>query len=165
MRSQPDQDDTELVEIHMLKLPVPLWAKAQEHGDELIREFALIAEQLRGEGAHGDVPVRLTELVAAVTSRYGNVSAEQEARLADAARRGVPEMEDLVFPGVPTHAAEAAVQLRAILDDADDYCRAGQHLLTLATPPELVRFRNWYLDEFVRQSAGAPPTPWPDYPG
>ena len=163
--SGTDPDDSALVEIHLLRLPVGVWARAQEHGDELVREFALIAEHLRSEGSHREVPIRLTELVAALTSRYGSLSAEQETRLADAARRGLPEIEDLAFPGVPVHVAEAAIQLGAILDDADEYCRAGRHLLTLATPPELVRFRNWYLGEFVRQAAHEPPTPWPDYPG
>jgi hypothetical protein len=50
-----------------------------------------------------------------------------------------------------------------MLDEADEYCRRGEHLLTLETPPELVRFRRWYLQEFVNQIAGAAPEPWPDY--
>jgi len=158
-------DDAAVMEVHLLRLPVPVWAEAQEHGDELIREFALIAGQLRTEGSHADVPVRLTELIEVLTSRYGSLSAAQEAQLADAAERGVPEIEHLIFPAVPVHAAEAAIQIAAILDEADEYCRAGQHLLTLATPPEVVRFRNWYLGEFVRQLAGGAPVPWPDFPG
>ncbi len=49
------------------------------------------------------------------------------------------------------------------MDEADDYCRAGQHLLTLVTPPEALAFRRWYLGEFVRQIAGEQPRPWTDW--
>jgi hypothetical protein len=155
-------DRAPLLEVRIVQIPVPVWARAQEHGDELLREFALIAEQLRSEGSHSDVPVRLTELVAALTTRYGSLNADQEAQLADAARRGVPEI-DLTFEA-PAHVVDDVIALCDMLDDADVYCRAGKHLLTLASPPELVRFRNWYLGEFVRQLAGERPMPWPDYP-
>ena len=52
-----------------------------------------------------------------------------------------------------------------MLDEADEYCRRGDHLLTLATPPEELRFRRWFISEFVDQVNGAPPTPWPDVAG
>jgi hypothetical protein len=64
---------------------------------------------------------------------------------------------------IPVAASSAAQQLGSMLDAADDFCRAGQHLLTLATPPELVRYRRWYLGEFVAQLADGPATPWPEY--
>jgi hypothetical protein len=50
-----------------------------------------------------------------------------------------------------------------MLDEADEYCRSGQALLTLETPPDAKLFRQWYLDEFIGQLSGAPPTPWPEY--
>ena len=50
-----------------------------------------------------------------------------------------------------------------MLDEADAYCREGAHLLTVATPPEELRFRRWFISEFVVQVGGAAPTPWPDY--
>jgi hypothetical protein len=154
---------SDLLEVHLIGVPVPLWAQAQEHTDELIREFTLLAASLRDTGAHDEVPVRLVELVEALTQRYSALTAEQETRLAKAARSRQAEIDDLVFL-VPAEAAEAGAHLQALLDEADDYCRAGQHLLTLATPAEIVRFRNWYLDAFTDQLAGQPPTPWADYP-
>jgi hypothetical protein len=48
-----------------------------------------------------------------------------------------------------------------MLDEADEFCRQGKHLLTLATPPDLRRYRQWFLGEFVAQIGGRPPTPWP----
>jgi hypothetical protein len=47
-----------------------------------------------------------------------------------------------------------------MLDDADEYCREGRHLLTLATPPDLLAYRRWYLQQFVDQARGRPATPW-----
>jgi hypothetical protein len=145
-----------------LGVPVSVWARAQERTDELIREFTLIAADLREQGGHSDVPVRLIELVEALTARYGGLSAAQEAQLAAAADRGVDTIDDLVFH-VPPEAAEASVALGGMLDEADQYCRVGDHLLTLASPPDVVRFRNWYLEQFTRQLAGHPATPWVDY--
>jgi hypothetical protein len=160
-QTEPTSSST-LVEVHLLGLPVPVWARAQERTDELIREFTLIAADLRQQGGHTDVPVRLIELVDALTAQYGGLSTTQEAQLSAAADAGEERIEDLVFH-VPPEAAAAAIALGGLLDEADEYCRAGEHLLTLASPPDVVRFRNWYLEEFTRQLVGDPATPWADY--
>jgi len=34
--------------------------------------------------------------------------------------------------------------------------------LALATPPHLVTYRRWYLDNFIAQCDGGPPQPWTD---
>jgi hypothetical protein len=159
--SDPSAPD-ELHEVHLVGVPVAVWAKTQEHMDELIREFTLLSASLRRAGAHQEVPVKLTELIEVLSNRYSALTVEQEARLNDAAAKGVAKI-DLVFR-VPAQAAEAGAHLGALLDEADEYCRSGEHLLTLATPTELVRFRNWYLDAFTDQLAGKPPTAWADYP-
>ena len=54
---------------------------------------------------------------------------------------------------------DCRVELRSTLAEADEFCRRGE-LLTLATPPEYVAFREWFLGEIVRQLEGKPPTPW-----
>ena len=153
-------DLDELVDVHVLQLPVALWARAQEHSDALMREFALIAADAHdGDGA--DVPARLLQLVEALSGRYSGVTGEQEAMLARAAEERRREL-DLHYR-VPASAAAAAEQLEAMLEEADEYCRAGQHLLTLETPADQVLFRRWFLDEFVQQAQGRPPVPWPQY--
>ena len=96
-----------------------------------------------------------------LTGEYSGWTAAQDRQLEDAVASGV-ESIDLVYQ-IPSGAGAAAQHLGAMLDDADEYCRAGQHLLTLATPPDLKRYRQWYLGEFVRQLAGEPPTPWSQY--
>jgi hypothetical protein len=153
----------ELVSIPVLRIPVAIWARTQEHIDELLREFTLIAAQLRDHRENPDVPVRLIELVKHLTDEYGGLNTDQENRLADAAQEGLGEL-DLVYH-VPPEATEACIRLQDMLDEADAYCTQGEHLLTLATPPELNRFRRWFLDEFINQLNGAPPTPFPEYQG
>ncbi|CAN5191697.1 hypothetical protein BH24ACT1_BH24ACT1_03630 [soil metagenome] len=64
---------------------------------------------------------------------------------------------------VPPEAKEAAVALGALLDEADEFCRNGIHLLTLATPPGPYALRRWYLSEFIAQIDGADPTPWDEW--
>lgn len=155
--------DDSLVTVRLLELPVALWARSQEHTDELMREFLLIASDRHREGAGHDVPGRLTALIDEVTSQYGDFSGDNEQRLADAAASGA-ESIDLDYR-LPPGVADAAQHLGQLLDEADVYCRNGKHLLTLATPEPLVRFRRWFLDEFARQVAGEPPTAWRDYTG
>ena len=154
-------DFSELVDVHLLELPVDVWARTQEHTDELLREFALIASD---PAASGEVPVRLTHLIEVLTATYSGVGSDQEAQLYAAAEAGQAQIDDLSF-SVPLATSEACLVLGETLDAADEYCRAGQHLLTLATPDELQRFRRWYLTQFIEQIAGKAPTPWPAYTG
>ncbi len=160
-RPPPDAADP-LVAVRLIGLPLPIHARAQEHGDALTREFRLIAGHLAEHPADGGpaVPRRLVELVTALSQRYSGFTVEQEDAIEAAIAAGTPSI-DLTFL-VPASAAGAATALGAMLDEADEYCREGKHLLTLATPPDLVAYRRWYLDEFVRQAAGQPPTPWPE---
>lgn len=153
-----------LHEVRLLGVPMALHAAAQEHSAELMREMYLIAQQLHASGGDGvdeHLPVRLVELVEALTGEYSGWTVSQDRQLDDAAASGV-ESIDLVYQ-IPIGAGAAAEHLGGMLDEADEYCRAGQHLLTLATPPELLRFRQWFLGEFIRQLAGEPPTPWSEY--
>jgi hypothetical protein len=151
----------ELARVVIEQIPVRLWQQSQEHSDELLREFMLIAaEQRRSQRSHG-VPQMLTELIEELTGEYGGFGEANDQLLTDAAAAGVDAV-DLVYQ-LPAAVSDGARRLGELLDAADDYCRAGEHLLTLATPPSQVAFRRWFLDEFVRQIAGDQPTPWPDY--
>ena len=64
---------------------------------------------------------------------------------------------------MPAEVAPAARHLGELFDEADAFCRSGEHLLTMASTPEVVRFRRWFLDQFVEQSGGKPPVAWRDY--
>src|SRR3954447_6052569 len=149
-----------MARIHVLELPVELWRRTQEHTDELIREFMLIASEERQEQPSGHtVPTRLLMVIDELTQRYAGFGDENETRLADAAERGDASI-DLVYD-LPVDVSGDVRRLGGVLDEADEFCRQGEHLLTLATPADQVRFRRWFLDEMVRQIAGDPATPWP----
>ncbi|MDQ1695321.1 MAG: hypothetical protein QOJ03_674 [Frankiaceae bacterium] len=151
----------ELACVRMQGVPVRLWQLSQEHSDELLREFMLIAAERRRSHSDHDVPQRLTALIDELNSQYAGFSEANEGLLGDAAAAGLDSI-DLVYE-IPAAVADAATRLGDLLDAADDYCRRGEHLLTLATPAPQVAFRRWFLNEFVRQIAGEPPLPWPDY--
>lgn len=147
----------QLVTVTLIGIPVALHARSQAHSDELQREFRLLTEQVREEG-RVDVPVRLLELVAALRSAYASGTTEQEDAIDAAVAEGRSTL-DLTYR-LPVHVADAAEALGRLFDEADEFCRNGEHLLTLATPPDVLAYRRWFLREFVRQSAGEPPQPW-----
>jgi hypothetical protein len=151
-----------LIRVRLVELPIDVQVQAQQHADELTRELVLVGEQMHQRGAApNELPVRFVELVTALSHRYSMFTAEQEQQLASAIASGAQSV-DLEYT-VPASAAAAAKSLGEILDEADDYCRAGQLLLTLATPPPLVTYRRWFLDQFVGQAAGSAPESWPQY--
>jgi hypothetical protein len=152
---------SELVEVHLLQLPVRLWSRSQEQHDALMREFALMSVPAEeGEKAR-HVPTRLIELIDNLTRDFEGVSSAQEQELYAAAEAGV-ESIDQVYR-IPPAAAPASRALGEMLDETDEFCRQGKHLLTLAADEELIRFRWWYLDQFIDQVEGKPPVAWPDY--
>lgn len=149
---------TGLVEVELRGFPLEEYLRATEHHEELMREFALLA--LAGADAHA-LPRRLVELMDELTQRYSAMTVTADAARDAALERGDKET-DLVYR-VPPDARQAVISLDSSLDEADEFCRSGEHLLTLATPPQALRFRKWYLGEFVRQIDGLPPTPWPEF--
>jgi hypothetical protein len=148
----------DLVTIQVLGIPIALQVRAQEHADELTRELTLIGAQLRQEGNIRELPALLVTLIEQLNARYSRFTTEQEQLLADATDRG-DDTIDLTYQ-LPASAAPHAQELGDLLDQADVYCRTGRHLLTLATPDDLVAFRRWYLSQFIDQVAGQPPVPW-----
>jgi hypothetical protein len=151
-------DAAALVTVELRRLPVELQARAAEHAQELQREFVLIADGLQHSDGTSPLPRRLLDLIERLQRQYGGFTVEQEDAFDEAVRAGVRTL-DLTFH-VPPDVAPAAAELGQLLDEADEYCREGRHLLTLATPPDLLAYRQWYLQQFVDQVAGHPPTPW-----
>ncbi len=144
-----------LVEVHLLRLPVDLYQRAAEHSDELLREFALMQE-LHDDG--GAVPAQLVTLIEEFRRRFAMFSAGPRTELEEAMAAGAREID--LYYRIPPEARSAVVELGTLLDEADEFCRAGTELLTLATPPEALAFRRWFLSEFEAQIDGRAPTPW-----
>ena len=151
-----------LVTIKLLELPVGIHAKSSEHSDELMREFTYIRAQSTDPEAT-TVPAKLLDLVDELTGRYSGFTAGSQAELDAAVAAGVPSI-DLEYV-VPPEVAAACIHLGELLDAADDYCREGAVLLTLATPDDLLAYRRWFLEEFVRQANGDAPRPWSSISG
>lgn len=150
-----------LVPVRLVGIPVLLWQRSQEHHDELFREFTLIVNERRETHEQHNIPQRLLDLIDVLTQQYSGFSQAQEEMLAGAASSGEQSI-DLTYE-LPADAGAAAKDLAGLLDEADEYCRRGKHLLTLASPPELAAFRRWFLEEFSRQMDGQPPRSWEDY--
>ena len=148
--------DNELITVHVLGFPLQVHARARQQSAEMLREFQLVLGQ---EAVHpGSVPARLLAISNALSGRYSGFTEEQERQIEEGIAAGAERIDDLVFR-VPAHVSEAVEQLGALLDEADEWCRQGK-MLVLATPPDLVAYRNWYLREFARQSVGKAPRPW-----
>lgn len=146
----------ELVEVELLKLPLAVLGRASEHNLTLVRELALV----HTADESGVAPARLLWLSQHLDQRYAAFNAAPQQTLQKAIE-GDESHVDVRYE-VPAHAAVAAAELGAALDEVDDYCRNGD-LLTLVTPPEALSFRRWLLGEFVAQiQHGASPTPWSD---
>lgn len=147
----------ELVEVRLIRLPLAVHQRADLHMRGLQRELDLI--RLRDPDAT-TIPHRLRALIDELDAEFGGVGVQPVDELESAVGRGDLSV-DLTYQ-IPASAGPAAARLGDLLDEVDDYCRAQGHLLTLVTPPEALEYRRWFLGEFVRQTAGRPPTPWPD---
>ncbi|MDX6197153.1 MAG: hypothetical protein QOJ79_304 [Actinomycetota bacterium] len=154
----------DLYQVRVRQLPVRVWSRSQEQHDALMREFALMSVPTDESERQRHVPTRLSELIDTLTADFEGVATEQEQQLFDAAAADIEVIDELVYT-LPRAVVPASKALGAMLDEADDYCRQGKHLLTLAADQELVRFRRWYLDQFIDQADGKPPVAWPDYSG
>ncbi len=148
----------ELVDVRVCQFPLDVYRRAAEAFEGLQREFTLVA--MRTPAAE-EVPSRLLELVETLTGEYGGLN-DGADQIRDAAiERGETSLDELVYR-LPRNAAEACIALNDMLDEADEFCRQGDVLLSLASPPEAVAFRRWYLGEMGAQLRGQPPLAWTD---
>jgi hypothetical protein len=155
-RYSPEGTDTHanLHRVRLVGVPVALWTKSAEHHDALMREFTLLALDDNAP----ELPRRLTQLIHDLRAAYGGNEGRDERHRADAVEKGLATI-DLEYE-VPAGVKDAAVRLTELLDQVDVYCANDSLLLTLASPPEQVAFRHWYVDEFVRQIDGGQPQRW-----
>ena len=154
--AEPTDEPAAEPHLVLLGYPVRLGWRQREHVDALTRECMLIHQAAQAD-AGTSAPARLVELAAALTERYSAELAAPERRKLEALRRGDATV-DLFYP----HRPEAPEVLRAwqsAFAALDAYAEAEQ-LLTLQTPPDVARLRDWVLDQLLAQTDGAPPTPW-----
>jgi hypothetical protein len=153
-----DTAEHELIEVRLLGVPIALRERSTQHGDGLLREMTLIAQQAADDS---DVPARLVRLAAEVRDTYSMFTVHANAEMDAAAEAGV-ESVDVVYR-VPRSVATMCRHILEVIEEADAYCRQGQYLLTLATPPDVLAYQRWIVGEFIRQPSGEPPLSWGDY--
>jgi hypothetical protein len=160
---QPTADaagEREQRDVRMMGLPVALFLRTQEHHDELVREFTLMA--IRESATDGSqsrtlLPARLRELIDILGRRIEASTSRADVDLQAAADRGDATV-DLTYH-VQSDVVAEFVMSSDLMDDADDFCRQ-EKLLTLPRDSAMVAFSRWYNREFLRQIDGLPPTPW-----
>jgi anti-sigma B factor antagonist len=146
----------ELVVVELLRLPLAVLTRAADHNLTLQRELALV----HTADESGVAPARLLWLSQHLDQQYAAFNTAPRETLQKAIEGDETHVD--VRYEVPAHAALAAAELGAALDEVDDYCRNGD-LLTLVTPTEALSFRRWLLGEFIAQiQKAASPTPWSD---
>lgn len=155
MSEEPDPNAI-VAEAVLVDYPLRLWARQQEHTDELVREFRLL---LAGQttGTTDSAPAQLVSLAEMFSERFGKlvdeITSARQVRLDAGADR-----MDWRVP-LPASTPTLMRQVDQVWAVVDEYCRSG-NLLALARPPEVVALQTWATREIVAQFHGAEPTPW-----
>lgn len=137
-----------VVDVILLDVPVPLWAKSREHLEKARADLAA------AEGA----PARLEALLEKLREDYPVVVETADAEVRSAAVRRA-ESVDVAYP-VPRRARADIESFHNAVIDLDTYARkAGRK--DLALPADSKNFWRWYLSEILKQLDGGFPTPWP----
>lgn len=139
-------------------VPLQIWERASEQSADLMRELALLEIGEDSGTTRRLLPRELLRLVHELQGRYGGLGDAFARQRTDALAQGLTEL-DVAFE-VPVAIGPECARLDGLLDEADAFCGQGRDLMTLVPPPELQRFRRWFLGQLVAQVAGADPEPW-----
>lgn len=140
------------VAVQINGVPVREFGQFQRHHRDLRREIRLLA--LAHEDDYPLARVLSEHFDALERPLRANMGREQ----VDTAHADGHAAVDLRLR-MPREAARQIGGLVDLLDAADDFSRA-KRLLTAPRTPEQRAFQIWFLGEFRRQSAGAPPVSW-----
>ncbi|WP_435770200.1 ATP-binding protein [Nocardioides sp. SYSU DS0651] len=140
------------VAVQINGVPTLEFGRFQRHYRDLRREIRLLA--LAHQDDYPLAKVLSDHFNALERPLRANMGREQ----VDTARRDGQATIDLRLR-MPREAARQIGGLIDLLDAADEFSRA-QRLLTAPRTPEQRAFQIWFLGEFRRQAAGAPPVPW-----
>lgn len=149
-------EDT-FVHVHLLGLPLQARTGFSQHLQDLARELSLIRIGTRDRPGTS-LPPRLLEIAAELDTTYAAFRAAPDAAVGAALAAGADHCD--VTYTVPPTAGAFLRRLGDVLEEADDYCRAERHLLSLPASEEVVAYRRWMVAEATRQLAGEDPRPW-----
>ena len=138
--------------IEIRGVPLRTFVEFQQHYRELRREVRLLA--LAHEHEY--------PLAKDLSDLFGSLERDLREGIGadqiDRALQSGAATADLQV-AMPRETAATIGRFIELLDLADAFCRE-ERLLSLARTPEQQRFQSWFLSEFVRQEAGAPPRAW-----
>jgi anti-anti-sigma factor len=151
----------EKITVRLLGLPVKAATEAAAHHDGLMRELALIRESDDQQA----LPPALRTLLDELADRFDIFAPEPREGI----ERAVLERTDADAQSVQTvdleyritvRLAKSARRLRELFDEVDAFCRAGEFLVTVESPPEARALRNWVLAQFMEQADGRSALSW-----
>jgi GAF domain-containing protein/anti-sigma regulatory factor (Ser/Thr protein kinase) len=159
--AQVHEDDNEspIVAVDLLGIPVGLLQKASEEYEGLFRELRLMKE-------HGDahprsstppLPERLSVLVSEIGNRFNGLGPGMDDMWQEAVDRDAGTY-NWHFE-LPQSAVTTCEFYDALLDEADEFGLSAQ-LLSLPVSPACIAVRHWFLSELISQLQGKAPTPW-----
>ncbi|PPK92860.1 hypothetical protein CLV92_11233 [Kineococcus xinjiangensis] len=150
-------EDVALAEVHLLGVPLQARARYLQHLDALVRELTLLRI---GAQQHPEtfLPPRLLQVAAQLHSAYAPFQT-RPAAVMEAALAAGEDFCDVTYT-VPVTLVPLARGMAEALEEADDFCRREQYLLTLPASQEVVAYRRWLFGEFERQLSGQAPRPW-----
>ena len=121
----------------------------------------LVAEQMRQQGDTAGLPVRVRRAGHHLEQPLRDLRPPSRSARWRPRSPPVGARSDLSYTGARLSRGGRRGP-RAILDEADAYCREGRLLRPWPRRPRPGRLPTWFLDEFVAQAAGRPPTAWAD---
>ncbi|HEX5917552.1 MAG TPA: ATP-binding protein [Nocardioides sp.] len=150
-RAQPEPTSEGAVDVHLLRIDVPLYTSLKRQYHELRRELRLLSLSHQS-----DYPLAgdLTSMFANFERQFPDTFRQQ---IHDAETRGLSRV-DVTFPMV-REAGPIFVTMTEMFDVADAFCRA-ERLLSMARTPRQRALHNWLLTELVHQLDGAGAQPW-----
>ena len=137
-------------------MPVDLLLRSVQHIGDLRHELLIVRA---GEESSQERPdPRLAKLLEDIDA--DGIAGPEARAQAEAARPAGVDVIDVELDLSPGTAPNSR-RMAAALEEADELCRELE-LLTLAAPPEVVRFRRWAAAELWGQLVdGRPPEPFP----
>lgn len=140
------------IAVQINSVPVEAFTRFQRHFRDLRREIRLLA--LAHQSDYPLAKVLSEHFDALETPLRANMGREQ----VEAAREAGQDDLDLRLR-MTAEVARRIGGLIDLLDASDEFSRANR-LLTAARTDEQRAFQIWFLGEFRRQAAGAPPVAW-----
>jgi hypothetical protein len=145
-------DESELLPLTLLGMPVELFATLRRHFNELGRELRLLAIT---DGDRYPLAVEFSEAYLQVEYERRQVSGVEQLDRAIAEGAESVDLHYLVPPSAPATMRRLSGLLTTVYDDL-----SGNVLLSVRPPDDVLDFEQWYFGEFTRQAAGEEPIRW-----